>query len=834
MRERDNIFLKRNKERIEAKYRQLEQAFPAVCMEVQQVLDGCEEKTALALKYLYTAMPYSDMGNYPAEIYLDYASHGVCLWENRIEVRELSEEMFLNYILYHRVNEEEIRPCRSFFFRQMEECLKGLSGKEKILEVNYWCAGEVTYQSTDDRTLSAMAVYERANGRCGEESVFTVNALRSVGIPARQVYAPKWSHCDDNHAWVEAWHEGTWYFMGACEPEPVFDKGWFTNASSRAMMVHSRIFDKDILQSAADTNRERVIGQEGMMAMVNQLSRYALTRDILLVVTDKFGNPIEGANVTFEVLNYSEFAPIAVSGTNDKGEVFLTTGMGSLYVQVVKDHLWGEEVIQISKESEADFKILKYEIILQNAAKKEEWISFDMIAPVDSPINTNTPTKKEEKLSLEKLDKKVESRKSKAANWHNKEAAVFLGKSDDAKERKQLLDILTVKDRTDCLSEVLEEHLQYALSYKEKYQEDIFVKYILNPRIEDEVLQKYRKDIVERFTEEEQRRFRENPKEIWKYIQTHIQSEENKEHGSLFTTPKGCLRLGIGSEKSKEILFVAIARTFGIPSRLHLIDGRMEYFEDGEFVSVLEDTEPACILRLHSFSDVVWKYFQNWSIGRKTSKGYISLKLSEQLWEAGVLTIEVPAGEYRLITSNRLPNGNIFANRLDMMLAKGDKKEIDLALREADLSDMLNHISLSEFYLKDCEGREISAGSLTKAGKHVFLWLEESKEPTEHILNELLELREDFKAFEEQIIFVMRDPKALEDPTLEKVRNALPDTKVCFMNFEDHIEKLGRRMYVDHEKLPLIIVTDGCLNGIYATSGYNVGTGEMLLRILKE
>lgn len=38
-------------------------------------------------------------------------------------------------------------------------------------------------------------------------------------------------------------------------------------------------------------------------------------------------------------------------------------------------------------------------------------------------------------------------------------------------------------------------------------------------------------------------------------------------------------------------------------------------------------------------------------------------------------------------------------------------------------------------------------------------------------------------------------------------------------------------MYVDPEKLPLILVTSGELNGIYATSGYNVGTADMLLRI---
>ena len=52
------------------------------------------------------------------------------------------------------------------------------------------------------RTSSPLQSAKTAFGRCGEESVFTVAALRTVGLPARQVYAPRWSHSDDNHAWV--------------------------------------------------------------------------------------------------------------------------------------------------------------------------------------------------------------------------------------------------------------------------------------------------------------------------------------------------------------------------------------------------------------------------------------------------------------------------------------------------------------------------------------------------------------------------------------------------------------------------------------------------------
>ena len=67
----------------------------------------------------------------------------------------------------------------------------------------------------DDRTAGPMTMYRSGKGRCGEESTFTVTALRSVGLAARQVYTPRWAHCDDNHAWVEVWVNGEWHFLGA-------------------------------------------------------------------------------------------------------------------------------------------------------------------------------------------------------------------------------------------------------------------------------------------------------------------------------------------------------------------------------------------------------------------------------------------------------------------------------------------------------------------------------------------------------------------------------------------------------------------------------------------
>ena len=71
---------------------------------------------------------------------------------------------------------------------------------DAVLEVNHWCHEKANYQPSDARTSSPLATVKTAYGRCGEESTFLVAALRSVGIPARQVYTPRWAHTDDNHA----------------------------------------------------------------------------------------------------------------------------------------------------------------------------------------------------------------------------------------------------------------------------------------------------------------------------------------------------------------------------------------------------------------------------------------------------------------------------------------------------------------------------------------------------------------------------------------------------------------------------------------------------------
>lgn len=258
----------------------------------------------------------------------------------------------------------------------------------------------------------------------------------------------------------------------------------------------------------------------------------------------------------------------------------------------------------------------------------------------------------------------------------------------------------------------------------------------------------------------------------------------------------------------------------------------MEYMLNGKFVSVLAKTEKNSTLILKAGENTQWKYFQNWSIAKLENGRYVSLKLGAEAFKEQKLTLPLESGGYRILTSNRLPNGNMFANEYYFNIASGETKEIELVLREADLEDMLENISLPEFTLRREDGGTVNASELTADGKHILAFLEEEKEPTEHILNEMMEQEKAFARYAEKMIFVVRNKEALETPTLAKALGKLKNVQIYYDDFSEIINTLGRRMYVDPDKLPLIIVTNGSLNGIYATSGYNVGTGDMLLRLM--
>ncbi|MHC1750651.1 MAG: transglutaminase family protein [Cellulosilyticaceae bacterium] len=785
---------------------------------ILEKLAKCTAKEQILMCYLYGTMPLSDSANYDFNTFYDYAKHGLFLWENSYFSNSIPEDIFLQYILYHRVNEEEITCCRDYFYKMISHNIKSKDMQEIALEINYWCAEHVTYQSTDERTASPRMVFESGYGGCGEESTFVVSALRSMGIPARQVYAPRWSHCDDNHAWVEVWHDGEWHFMGGCEPEEVLNKGWFTTAASRAMLIHSRYFDDS-------PQKEPIVAQNGSVMVLNQLKRYAPTHELEIIVKNKNRETIENAAVRIEVFNYGTWATIAKLKTNQEGKVKITLGIGSVSIKSYKEQLFGEKLVY-------NQDLEQVTIILAPLVLDEKWCDFNFVAPSVHLFNiiklTDEQKLQSEKRLLEANKKRHQKVSLKLTRSNRMEIQKFLLEETTAKEvywKEQMLMILSHKDYQDCKSDVLLEHLKHALQYVKAYPHEIFIPYLLNPRISIEPLTNYREFIDQYYCEDEKKEFKENPTLIWQKINCQISFKEAQEYENLITSPVGCLKVNAGSEQSKKILCVAICRSLGIPAKLDAVDQRIVYYKDGKFQNLIGNmAHGRLVLRAEENAENLI-YQENWSLSRIQEGKEQVLGLSDNQFVKGEMLLDLEPGNYRLITSTRLPNGDTWGRQCCFRLLEKEKKNICLQFRTVKLSDRLIKVPLKAL---------LTSKNIGDTDKTLLMWLDVGKEPTEHILNEILVKELAFKKLQDKIIMTVNNKTCLENDTLEKIHQTLPKIKIQFSEDEDCVIQLAQKMGVECEKLPLIIVVDNNINGIYAASGYNVGTAEMLLRIFSD
>ena len=308
-------------------------------------LDTLSAMEREAMEFLYAYMPLSDLADYEPSFYLQQVRYAFKVREEMPWGKDIPEDVFRHFVLVYRVNNENLDTARMVFFRELKDRVKGMSIEKAALEVNHWCHEHVAYRASDSRTSAPLATMRTSLGRCGEESTFAVTAMRAVGIPARQCYTPRWAHCDDNHAWVEVYVDGEWKFLGACEPDPRLNMGWFSVPSTRCMMVHTKAFGKY-------KGDEEVVRRTNLFSELNLLSHYAPTRTVTVtVLDDETDQPLVGAQVMFKLYNYAEYYTLATVITDAEGKASLTTGLGDLLIWATNGEKYTFEKLDVRQDS---------------------------------------------------------------------------------------------------------------------------------------------------------------------------------------------------------------------------------------------------------------------------------------------------------------------------------------------------------------------------------------------------------------------------------------------------------------------------------------------------
>ena len=822
-----------------------------------------EEREALTFMYAY--MPIGDITDYSGDFYLknirsSFQARNEMPWGDSIP-----EDIFRHFVLPVRINNENLDESRMVFFDELKDRVKGLSLYDAVLEVNHWCHEKVIYTPSDGRTSSPLASVKTAYGRCGEESTFTVAALRSVGIPARQVYTPRWAHTDDNHAWVEAWVNGKWYFLGACEPEPVLNLGWFNGPAYRGMLMHTKVFGK---YNGPEDVMERTDGY----TEINVIDNYAPSAKAVITVTDANGKPVKDALVEFKIYNYAEFNSVARKKTDADGKCSLSAGKGDMLVWASKDGKFGYSKVSFGKDGEVT-------IALNKKPGDVETIALDIVPPVAGSIPAEvTPEQKE--ANAKRLLGEDAIRNKYVATFYTEEKAEALAKelgidpmkTEDfmigsrgnwmeiekflretpAEKRAQamaLLDVVSAKDLRDTPASVLADHLNNTPAVQSEW----FNEYIMNPRVANEFLTPYKSFFAANIEPSLAKQAVENPQALVDWVKNNVSINDALNAQRIPIMPMGVWKSRIADKGSRNIFFVAVARSLGIPARIEPVARKIQYFKDNAWVDV--DFEAAVQTTakqgkvIASYQPIKAlqdpKYYSHFTIAKVLPNGTLQTLNFERggnvdmglgdTW-SGLLKklLSMDEGNYMLVTGTRMANGSVLAE-IEFFNVEADKTTpIQLEMRESkDEIQVIGNFNSENKFKRADNGEATSLLATTGRGYYIVALLGSRQEPTNHAMRDIAAVKKELEDWGRGIVLLFPDEKGYKnfDP---KEFGDLPGTITYGLDTDGAIQKeMATAMKLQNANtLPIFLIADTFNRVVFVSQGYTIGLGEQLMKVI--
>ena len=812
-----------------------------------------------AVKFLYAYMTLPDIADYSPEFHLrqirtTLRAQQEMQWADKVPQRE-----WLHFVLPVRVNNEHLDEFRTVCYEELKERVKGISMKEAILEVNHWCHEHVTYQPSDARTSPPLSSMRSAIGRCGEESTYTVAALRAVGIPARQVYTPRWAHTDDNHAWVEAWADGEWYFLGACEPEPVLNLGWFNQPASRGMLMHTKVFGKY-------NGPEDVMFRTPCFTEINVTRNYAKVARTTVLVTDKDGKPCPDTSIEFRIYNYGEFYTVLSTKTNRTGRASILTGLGDFVVFAYDKDKFGWGKVTAGENGEAT-------VCMDH--KLGETFSMQMnITPPAGENNLPALTDEQVQTNAKRFAYEDSIRLAYIASWPNEQKVADFCKANGADHTRlwplvqksrgnyenvftlynkygtkalDYLEVLAVKDLRDFELGVAEDHLQHVAF---NTSDSILRHYVLCARISTEHLTPWRSAMQKVFKGKKAKQFKKNPADIAVWIQSNISTEKVWNPLKLWTAPESVLDMKHTDVRSKGLLFVAIARSLEIPARINPVNGNVEYLDEkglwtGVTLADKEDAEKAAAEINQPKGKVNLTFTPR--DGMENPKYYIHFTLSQIKENGGLFLQEYPdeynwqnnfangadltQGNYLMTSGTRMADGSVLAN-LSFFSVEPNKTATHVLDMRRDESgvQVIGNFNSENLYYDIATGKSRSILSVTGRGYFVVALVKAGHEPSNHILHDLEREAQALEAWGRSILVLF--PSHADYENFKKTSNeftALPKNIVFGIDENGACMKdLRGTELVHNEALPIVFIGDTFNRVVFRTQGYTIGIGNQL------
>lgn len=190
-----------------------------------------------AMDYLTAHMPEGDRDTLSAELLRSNVDYALRARREFPWTKALPDSIFLNEVLPYAVVDEPREMWRGRFYDIFAPKVRGAKDIREAAEIvnrDLNKAVGVEYDTRRRRTnQSPSESMEQGMASCTGLSIILVDALRSVGIPARFAGTAAWHDDRGNHSWVEVWMDGEWHFTEFYPDAAGLDNAWFLADAGR-------------------------------------------------------------------------------------------------------------------------------------------------------------------------------------------------------------------------------------------------------------------------------------------------------------------------------------------------------------------------------------------------------------------------------------------------------------------------------------------------------------------------------------------------------------------------------------------------------------------------
>lgn len=440
--------------------------------------------------------------------------------------------------------------------------------------------------------------------------------------------------------------------------------------------------------------------------------------------------------------------------------------------------------------------------------------------------------------------------------WRGNHAVIqqFLDEQRNSELAQHLLDVISPKDLRDIPIDVLRDNMAFdggtvessaAGSVVGGFPADIFYRYVLSPRVENEHLVPYKQ-----FFRKELQRFIGQPaKAFADWALQYVSVDDSRNPQRLRMSPLSVYRERTTDHLSRNIFFVSAARSIGIPARINEINGKLQYWnkewiapeerkekrEDSSDISTLSSLNSTLSLTFSPtrFNDNP-KYYTHFTLSRVVDGRLQLLNYPEEAtWKDTFADGQsLDPGRYLLTTGTRLANGGVLANMTFFDIKAGEQLSIPLVMRESEEDiQVIGSLNAENLYVP-LALPPTSLLSTTGRGYYMLGIIAPNQEPTNHALRDIAAVSAELEQWGRTLVLLFESEDDARRFNFSEHGN-LPSTVVWGIDKDGTILRELQPL-LKSNSLPVFVIADSFNRVVFVQQGYTIGLGDQLIKVKRK